>query len=69
MPSRNRRKSARRNVPQQIDLFAGNVVTGGMPEWSALPQETRATLTSLMTRLMLDYADKRRIVTEGSHDH
>ena len=60
MPRQNKQKSARRRVPQQIDLFAQNVPTiGGMPTWSGLPTETQAALTALMTRLILDHADKR----------
>ena len=70
MPSQNRRTSAHRSVPQQIDLFAEDAPTiGGMPAWSALPTETRAALTTLMTRLILDHADKRRIGSTGDgHD-
>ena len=32
---------------------------GSMPAWSGLPSETQAALTDLMTRLILDHADKR----------
>jgi hypothetical protein len=37
---------------------------------AGLPPETQAALTKLMTRLILDYADKNRIgsTREGSHD-
>ena len=28
-----------------------------MPQWQALPAETRRTLTKLMARLLLDHAD------------
>jgi hypothetical protein len=42
---------------------------GSMPAWSGLPTETRAALTTLMTRLILDHADKRRIGSTGNgHD-
>jgi hypothetical protein len=70
MPSQSRRRLARRSVPQQIDLFAENaLVTTGAPTWSRLPMETQATLTSLMMRLILDHADKRRIASTGDgHD-
>jgi hypothetical protein len=65
--------SARRRVPQQIDLFAGEPQTtlGSMPAWSGLPKETQAALTSLMTRLILDHVDQSGIggMTEGGHDH
>jgi hypothetical protein len=70
MPSQSRRRLTRRSVPQQIDLFAENaLVTAIAPTWSRLPLETQATLTSLMTRLILDHADKRRIASMGDgHD-
>ena len=56
-------------VPQQIDLFSENPPTiGGMPAWSGLPTETQAALTTLMTRLILDHADTRRVGTTGD-DH
>ena len=39
-------RSARRRVPQQIDLFTANAPTlGGMPAWFELPMETQAALT------------------------
>ena len=69
MPSQSRQRSARRSVPQQIDLFAGSAMTGEMPAWSRLPAETQAALTALMIRLILDHASKRQIVTEDGHDH
>jgi hypothetical protein len=71
MPSQNRGRSAHRSVPQQIDLFAaGNApAASGIPVWSGLPKETQATLTTLMTRLILDHAANRRIVPqEDGHD-
>jgi hypothetical protein len=57
-------------VPQQIDLFAGGPTTiGDMPTWFGLPTETQATLTTLMTRLILDHADKRWLGSRGNgHD-
>ena len=72
MPRQMKPKTARRRAPQQIDLFAGEPRTtiGGMPAWSGLPTETQAALTDLMTRLILDHADKNRIgsMTEAGHD-
>lgn len=70
MPRQSKQKPARRRVPQQIDLFAGGPSTiGDMPAWSGLPTETQAALTTLMTRLILDHADKRRIGSTGDgHD-
>jgi hypothetical protein len=63
---------ARRRAPQQIDLFAGDPQKkiGDMPVWSGLPRETQATLTDLMTRLILDHADKNQVgpTTEAGHD-
>ena len=70
MRRQSRQSSARRRVPQQIDLFAEYAPTiDGIPAWSALPTETRAALTALMMRLILDHADKRRIGSTGDgHD-
>jgi hypothetical protein len=63
---------ARRRVPQQIDLFAGEPqkAIGDMPAWSGLPPEIQAALTSLITRLILEHADKSRIgsMAEAGHD-
>jgi hypothetical protein len=43
---------ANRRVPQQIELFVGDMPTtiGSMPAWSGLPTGTQAALTNLMTR-------------------
>jgi len=70
MPRQSKARSARCRVPQQIDLFAENAPTiGGMPAWSGLPTEVQGALTALMTRLILDHADKRRLGSmEGGHD-
>jgi hypothetical protein len=70
MSCKSKQRSARRCVPQQIDLFAENApMIGGMPAWSGLPTETQAALTTLMTRLILDHADKQRIGSTGNgHD-
>lgn len=63
---------ALRRAPQQIDLFAGEPpkTIGNMPAWSALPTEIQAALTSLITRLILEHADKSRIgsMAEAGHD-
>lgn len=70
MRRQSKRRPARRRLPQQIDLFAESApVIGGMPAWSGLPTEVQGALTALMTRLILDHADKRRLgSTEGGHD-
>jgi hypothetical protein len=60
MAQQSKRKTARRHVPQQIDLFGEEPQTiGDMPAWSGLPTEIRAALTALMTQLILDHADQR----------
>ena len=42
----------------QFDLFATpHAAMEQMPQWQALPAETRRTLTKLMARLLLDHAD------------
>jgi len=65
-------KPARRCAPQQVDLFAAEpqTTTGGMPAWSGLPTEIQAALTNLMTRLILEHADKNQIgsIAEAGHD-
>ena len=72
MPRQTTLTPARRRAPQQLDLFAGASRTkiGGMPAWSGLPTEAQAALTDLMTRLILDHADKNWIgsMTEAGHD-
>jgi hypothetical protein len=48
-----------RPQPQpQMDLFGSHLSNGaiGAPAWPELPAEARATLTSLMTQLILDHA-------------
>ena len=60
MLRQSRQRSARHRVPQQIDLFAKNAPTiGGMPVGA----------NPLMTRLILDHADKRQMgSTRDGHD-
>jgi hypothetical protein len=43
--------------PQQIDLFAEvpPILLMQTPVWQELPNEIRISLTSLLTRLLLDY--------------
>jgi hypothetical protein len=36
-----------------------------MPQWQALPVETRLTLTKLMVRLILDHVDGERASQGG----
>lgn len=73
MPRQSKQTPVRRSVPQQIDLFAGEpqTVAGSVPVWSGLPMQTQAALTNLMTRLILEHADHKRIgpMTEVCHDH
>ena len=63
----------RRRAPPQIELFAGEPqkAIGDMPVWSGLPAEIQAALTGLITRLILEHADRRRTgsMTEAGHDH
>jgi hypothetical protein len=69
---RTKQPQRRRRAPQQIDLFAEkrqNAI-GNMPAWSMLPTDVQGSLTNLMTRLILEHADARRIgsMTETDHD-
>lgn len=72
MPLQTKQTSARQRAPQQIDLFAedAQAMFDIIPVWSGLPTETQASLTCLMTRLILDHADKSRIgaIPEVCHD-
>jgi hypothetical protein len=73
MQSHTKQTQARRRAPLQIDLFAGDPqkAIGDMPVWSGLPMEIKAALTCLITRLLVEHADKSRIgsVMEAGHDH
>jgi hypothetical protein len=72
MPRQTKQTPARRRAPQQIDLFASGpqATVGSRPAWSGLPKETQATLTNLMTRLILDHTDNSGmgLMTEGGDD-
>ena len=58
-----------RGDPQQMDLFGSEPHTN-MPAWRELPRETRATLTSLMTQLILEHSQASRTSSamEAGHD-
>jgi hypothetical protein len=57
---------------QQLDLFGGDRsrVIAATPAWPELPAETRATLTGLMVRLILQHAGANRPGSprEAGHD-
>jgi hypothetical protein len=61
-----------RQLPQ-MDLFENDLPGSfaGAPRWPELPAEARATLTSLMTQLILDHAKKTTTppTRETGHDH
>ena len=69
---RSSRAAARVGQPQQIDLFGDELrnplVTA--PTWRELPVETRAALTNLMARLILEHVQESRTgsATEDGHD-
>ena len=73
MPHQSKQMHARLRAPLQIDLFAGDPqkAIGEVPAWSGLPTEIRAALTGLITRLLLEHADRNRAgsTTETGHDH
>jgi hypothetical protein len=66
-----KKTQARRRAPLQIDLFVGDPQKeiGDMPAWSGLPTEIQAALTSLITRLILEHADRTQTGAEAGHDH
>lgn len=72
MQRQTKQTQARRRAPLQIELFAEEPqkAIGDMPVWSGLPTEIQAALTGLITRLILEHADKNRTgsMTEVSHD-
>jgi hypothetical protein len=59
---RRRQKRQQSHQSRQFDLFtaAGGVCPPRKPAWEALPPQTRAALTDLMTRLILDHARNSR---------
>jgi hypothetical protein len=65
-----RRRLQQSNRCQQSDLF-DSVMPTQTPAWQDLPEGTRATLTDLMTRLILEHAliSCAPLRTEVSHDH
>ncbi|WP_219324077.1 hypothetical protein [Methylovirgula sp. HY1] len=69
---RRSRAGARNGQPQQIDLFgdARQSALMAVPAWRELPVETQATLTNLMTRLILEHVQGSRAgsAMEASYD-
>lgn len=60
MPRENKRHH--RDTGEQFDLFRrpGSGSTRQPPAWEAFPPQTRATLTELITRPILDHGQDRR---------
>ena len=58
MPGSGYRHNRQPRPQQQMDLFGTGLSNGaiGAPAWSELPAQARASLTSLMTQLILDHA-------------
>jgi hypothetical protein len=57
------------SAARQYDLFVteDSAESAPLPEWATLSEETRQTLTSLLTRLILDHAsaDHARLLEEA----
>jgi len=68
--STGRRRLQQSDRSQQIDLFDG-VTPTQTPAWRELPEETRATLTGLLARLIMEHAQisSPALRTEAGHDH
>lgn len=66
-PRRDHRRPSR-----QLELFGGETLGSaiGTPRWPDLPRETRLALTELMSRLLIDHADRNaaRRAMEVGHD-
>lgn len=64
-----RRRARRNGSSRQIDLF-DDTSPAAAPAWRKLPEETRRTLTGLMARLILEYAQANGAARrpEGSDD-
>jgi hypothetical protein len=67
-----RARAGVRLQPQQIDLFGDEWQSApiAVPGWQELPMETQATLTNLIARLILEYAQGSGTgsTTEAGHD-
>jgi hypothetical protein len=63
MQNHKQQTQTRRRAPLQMDLFAGDPqkAIGERPVWSELPPEAQTALTSLITRLLVQHADKSRL--------
>lgn len=61
----------RQPTTYQFDLFSksGDARTVQMPQWQALPEETRLRLTKLMVRLILDHVGGDCAVQREGADH
>ena len=60
-----------KDANHQLDLFSPDRTTApeDPPGWTALPQETRHTLTGLMTRLLADHGRRgQAIVAQEAGD-
>ena len=68
-PPAERRRAWRNGSPRQIDLF-DDASPAAAPAWRELPEETRRTLTGLIARLILEYAQANGAAPrpEGSDD-
>lgn len=69
---RTARAGGRRGPARQSDLFGDERPSAlvDTPAWQDLPVATRAALTSLMARLILEHAEARQaaLMAEAGHD-
>jgi hypothetical protein len=61
----------RQPTTYQFDLFSkpNDAKTKQVPQWQALPAETRRSVTKLMISLILDHIDGERAVQREGADH
>jgi hypothetical protein len=60
----------RPSTPSQLDLFGTGAPPplAGVPNWTALPDQTRRTLTGLVTRMLIAHAGAAALEPTGDVD-
>jgi hypothetical protein len=63
-------RPSRRPSTPQLELFreSAPLLLRGVPTWTALPDQTRRTLTSLMTRMLIAHVGATPLEPTGDSD-